>query len=145
MSAAAKAAKGKVQKAGRLIILQFSNFNLSLLNWPLFLFCFVKFQKLSPQRKKLSMDNTWRRSYRPEWLALLRLSAQCSVKYEHISCFDIWLTHFLWLMSFFLFLPLLQRNLNIANFVKDFNDQTKNIKDGIPLMTRVQSQVKHTN
>jgi large subunit ribosomal protein L11 len=35
-----------------------------------------------------------------------------------------------------------QRGINIANFVKDFNQATANIKDGIPLPTRVQLQVK---
>ncbi len=35
-----------------------------------------------------------------------------------------------------------QRGINIANFVKDFNLATANIKDGIPLPTRIQIQVK---
>lgn len=34
-----------------------------------------------------------------------------------------------------------QRGINIANFVKDFNEQTKHFKDGIPIMTRVHCQV----
>lgn len=34
-----------------------------------------------------------------------------------------------------------KRNLNIANFVKDFNEKTKNIKEGTPLPTWVHMQV----
>ena len=36
-----------------------------------------------------------------------------------------------------------QRGINIANFVKDFNEQTKIYKEGIPITTRVHTQVQY--